>query len=145
MTRQQAERALETVRQWVEQAGLTLHPVKTRLVDASERGGFDFLGYHFERGLRWPRKKSLDKFKETIRQKTRGNTVRGRLRAIQRQRHKGKGRARPRSSEMAQCLFRRTWVNLPELETTLCRFLLLKTKNTKVIKPMKTNPCSKLT
>ncbi|MGH7967694.1 MAG: group II intron maturase-specific domain-containing protein, partial [Limisphaerales bacterium] len=36
----------------------------------SQKGGFDFLGYHFERGYRWPRKKSLDKLKETIREKT---------------------------------------------------------------------------
>jgi RNA-directed DNA polymerase len=40
-------------------------------VDASQPGGFDFLGYHFERGYRWPRQKSLDKFKEAIRAKTR--------------------------------------------------------------------------
>jgi RNA-directed DNA polymerase len=51
-------------------AGLTLHPTKTRIVDASQKGGFDFLGYHFERGYRWPRPKSLDKFKEAIRAKT---------------------------------------------------------------------------
>jgi hypothetical protein len=38
-------------------------------VDAQE-DGFDFLGYHFERGQRWPRKKSLRKFKDTIRAKT---------------------------------------------------------------------------
>jgi hypothetical protein len=37
-----------------------------------EKGGFDFLGYHFERGHRWPRPKSLDQFRETIRQKTGG-------------------------------------------------------------------------
>jgi len=67
---EEAQRALETVRQWVEQAGLTLHPAKTRIVDASQPGGFDFLGYHFERGMKWPRKKSMDKFKEAIRQKT---------------------------------------------------------------------------
>jgi RNA-directed DNA polymerase len=67
----EAEQALEQVRQWTAQAGLSLHPVKTRIVDASQPGGFDFLGYHFERGLRWPRKKSLDKFKDTIRAKTR--------------------------------------------------------------------------
>ena len=66
----EAERALEQVRQWTAQAGLTLHPVKTRIVDASQPGGFDFLGYHFEQGQRWPRKKSLDKFKDTIRAKT---------------------------------------------------------------------------
>jgi hypothetical protein len=33
-------------------------------------GSFDFLGYHFERDHRWPRQKSLDKFKDTIRVKT---------------------------------------------------------------------------
>ncbi len=27
--------------------GLTLHPEKTRIVDATQNGGFDFLGYHF--------------------------------------------------------------------------------------------------
>lgn len=65
-----AQPALQAVRQWVEQAGLTLHPTKTRIVDASQAGGFDFLGYHFERGMRWPREKSLAKFKEAIRQRT---------------------------------------------------------------------------
>ena len=67
----EAHRALETVRQWAQANGLTLHPVKTRLVDATQKGGFDFLGYHFERGLKWPRTKSLDKFKDTLRHKTR--------------------------------------------------------------------------
>jgi RNA-directed DNA polymerase len=66
----EAEEALAQVRAWMDKAGLTLHPTKTRIVNASEAGGFDFLGYHFERGYRWPRQKSLDKFKETIRQKT---------------------------------------------------------------------------
>ena len=70
-SREEAERALNTIWQWMEQAGLTLHPTKTRIVDATQRGGFDFLGYHFERGYRWPRKKSLDKVKDVIRQKTR--------------------------------------------------------------------------
>jgi RNA-directed DNA polymerase len=65
-----AQAALAKVRQWMEAAGLTLHPTKTRIVNASEPGGFDFLGYHFERGYRWPRKKSLDKFKEALRAKT---------------------------------------------------------------------------
>lgn len=134
-TESQAQEALQTVRQWVEEAGLVLHPTKTRIVDATQRGGFDFLGYHFERGLRWPRQKSLDKFKEAIRQKTPrtqtgpmkiivGNVnrtlrgwmayfqhsignifppldtwVRGRLRSIQRKRHKGSGRARGRDHQ----------------------------------------------
>jgi len=66
----EAEEALEEVRQWTAQAGLTLHPTKTRIANADEQGGFDFLGYHFERGKRWPRRKSLDKLKDTIRGKT---------------------------------------------------------------------------
>lgn len=67
----EAERALAQVRQHVEAMGLVLHPTKTRLVDASQPGGFDFLGYHFERGMRWPRTKSLNKLKDTIRDLTR--------------------------------------------------------------------------
>ena len=67
---EQAQAALTTVGQWMEHAGLTLHPTKTRIVNASEPGGFDFLGYHFERGYRWPRKKSLDKLKDALRAKT---------------------------------------------------------------------------
>jgi RNA-directed DNA polymerase len=66
----EAQEVMEKLHQWVGEAGLILHPTKTRIVDATQKGGFDFLGYHFERGYRWPRKKSLDKFKETIRQKT---------------------------------------------------------------------------
>ncbi len=67
---QEAEEALKQVRDWMEKAGLTLHPTKTRIVNAAEPGGFDFLGYHFERGYRWPRQKSMERFKETIRHKT---------------------------------------------------------------------------
>jgi RNA-directed DNA polymerase len=64
---------MEKVREWVAKEGLTLHPEKTRIVEASEPGGFDFLGYHFERGMKWPRKKSMDQLKDTIRRKTRRN------------------------------------------------------------------------
>jgi RNA-directed DNA polymerase len=63
--------ALEEVKRWTQENGLTLHPEKTRIVDANQRGGFDFLGYHFERGKKWPRKKSMGKFKDAIREKTR--------------------------------------------------------------------------
>jgi RNA-directed DNA polymerase len=69
----EAQRALVLVQQWTVEAGLTLHPEKTRIVDATQVGGFDFLGYHFERGLRWPRPKSLKKVKDTIRAKTKRN------------------------------------------------------------------------
>jgi len=51
--------------------GLTLHPAKTRIADAQQGNGFEFLGYRFEGGRRHVRKKSLDKLKETIRGKTR--------------------------------------------------------------------------
>ena len=70
-SQEQAQQALELVRRWVEENGLSLHPNKTRLVDASQAGGFDFLGYHFERGMKWPRRKSLNKLKDTIRRKSR--------------------------------------------------------------------------
>jgi RNA-directed DNA polymerase len=65
-----AQAALAEVRAWMEAAGLTLHPEKTRIVNASAPGGFDFLGYHFERGLKWPRQKSLRKLREGVRLKT---------------------------------------------------------------------------
>lgn len=70
-SRAKAEAAMGRVREWTENNGLQLHPTKTKIVDATQRGGFDFLGYHFERGMKWPRKKSLDKFKDAIRAKTR--------------------------------------------------------------------------
>jgi RNA-directed DNA polymerase len=66
----EASRALELVRAWVSDNGLTLHPTKTQVVDA-RADGFDFLGYRFEGGTRRPRDKSLEKLKETIRAKTR--------------------------------------------------------------------------
>ena len=66
---EEATAALAVVQQWTASAGLTLHPTKTRLVD--ERcDGFDFLGYHFEAGKRWPREKSRKKLRDTIRAKT---------------------------------------------------------------------------
>jgi RNA-directed DNA polymerase len=67
--REDAERALERVRQWTADNGLTLHPTKTKIVDALT-DGFDFLGYTFRGRLRLPREKSLDKFRSTVRAKT---------------------------------------------------------------------------
>jgi RNA-directed DNA polymerase len=66
---QEAAAALAVVQQWAAQAGLTLHPTKTRLVNALE-DGFDVLGYRFVAGRRGPRAKSLQKFKDTVRAKT---------------------------------------------------------------------------
>lgn len=69
-TREEAERALAMVQAWTAQAGLTLHPTKTKIVDA-ETEGFDFLGYRFVKHRRFPRRKSLAKFRDAIRTKTR--------------------------------------------------------------------------
>lgn len=74
-TPEDAAAALAVVRDWTAQAGLTLHPVKTRLVDA-RTDGFEFLGYRFQAGQRWPREKSLAKFKDTVRAKTKRTTGR---------------------------------------------------------------------
>jgi RNA-directed DNA polymerase len=71
-TREEAEAALALVAAWVAENGLTLHPEKTRIANCRKKGnGFEFLGYRFERGRRHVRKKSLDKLKEKIRDKTR--------------------------------------------------------------------------
>lgn len=66
----EAQEAMAEVAGWVEEAGLVLHPTKTRIVDASQPGGFDFLGWHFERGWKWPREKSVTRFKEVLRERT---------------------------------------------------------------------------
>lgn len=66
-----AHAALALLQTWTTDAALRLHPEKTRIVEATRRGGFDFLGYHFERGYRWPRTKSLRKLKDTLRTQTR--------------------------------------------------------------------------
>lgn len=69
---EEAEAALTTVRAWVAENGLTLHPDKTHVGDCRQKGeGFDFLGYRFEAGRRWVRQKSLKRIKDRIRAKTR--------------------------------------------------------------------------
>ena len=68
---EQAHAALAEVRAWVEANGLTLHPDKTHIGDCRIEGqGFEFLGYRFEAGKRWVRKKSLQGFKDKVREKT---------------------------------------------------------------------------
>ena len=68
-TQEDAERALALVQRWVADNDLALHPTKTKIVDARTEG-FDFLGYHFRGDLRLPREKSLKKFKDEVRKKT---------------------------------------------------------------------------
>ena len=70
-SRGEADAALAEVRAWVNEAGLTLHPTKTHVGDCRIPGqGFEFLGYRFEGGRRFVRKKSLNKLKDSIRAKT---------------------------------------------------------------------------
>jgi RNA-directed DNA polymerase len=71
-TQEDAEKALSIVQEWTAERGLTLHPTKTKIVHVDEEG-FEFLGYRFIKHRRFPRKKSLAKFKETIRGKTQRN------------------------------------------------------------------------
>ena len=71
-SQEEADAALAEVRDWVAANGLALHPDKTHLGDCRQPGqGFEFLGYRFEAGRRWVRKKSLDRLKDKIREKTR--------------------------------------------------------------------------
>lgn len=73
-----AEAALAQLQNLLTERGLTLHPQKTRIADLHTPGdGFDFLGYYFTRTkrtgrlTRWPRVKSLKKFKDRLRALTR--------------------------------------------------------------------------
>ena len=68
-TEQRAEQALRIVGRWTKQVGLKLHPDKTKLVDEST-GSFDFLGYRFKQGNKYPSKKAKRKFLSTIKEKT---------------------------------------------------------------------------
>ena len=71
-TREEAEAALARMQRWCEAQGLRLHPDKTHIGDCRVQGqGFDFLGYRFEAGRRWVRKKSLKAFKTRVKDKTR--------------------------------------------------------------------------
>ncbi len=66
-----AQDALAEVQAWAKENGLTLHPDKTHVGDCSVVGqGFDFLGYRFEAGRRWVRRKSLNALREKIRERT---------------------------------------------------------------------------
>lgn len=78
-SREDAESALTRMRAWVSPNGRTLHPDKTHVGDCRIEGqGFEFLGYRFEAGQRWVRKKSLISLRDKVRAKTRrseGNSL----------------------------------------------------------------------
>lgn len=62
---QEAELALSEIQQWVQAAGLTLHPTKTKIVD-SRTESFAFLGYSFRGDQIHPRRESLAKMKARL-------------------------------------------------------------------------------
>ena len=68
-SQEQAEAALEEVKRFVAERGLTLHPEKTHIVD-SRMKSFAFLGYSFRGKLRFPRDKSHRKMVDRIRRLT---------------------------------------------------------------------------
>jgi RNA-directed DNA polymerase len=69
---EEADAAMAEITAWVTANGLGLHPDKTHVGDCRQPGhGFEFLGFRFEAGKRWVRKKSLTRLKDTIRAKTR--------------------------------------------------------------------------
>jgi RNA-directed DNA polymerase len=74
--RQEAEEALRKIEQWMAEAGLTLHPQKTRLVDMNqEKACFEFLGYRFYRTKagkvgHLPRPKSVKKLRGRLKPMT---------------------------------------------------------------------------
>ena len=73
-----AHRALSRLRELLKERGLTLHPTKTKVVDATQRPGFEFLGYRFSGKYRYPRSKSMKKLRDSIREKTprtNGNSI----------------------------------------------------------------------
>jgi RNA-directed DNA polymerase len=67
---EKAQQALALVQSWVTENGLILHPTKTQVVD-SRTESFNFLGYQFVGTDHRVSEKSLRKFKDTIRRKTR--------------------------------------------------------------------------
>ena len=72
---EKAARALAVVQEWTAEAGLMLHPTKTRIVNATT-DSFEFLGYRFSKGKCFPRAKSIQKLKDKIRAKTKRNNGR---------------------------------------------------------------------
>jgi RNA-directed DNA polymerase len=70
-TESEAQKAMQLISRWMQAAQLQLHPEKTKVIDATQPGGFEFLGYHYERGYKWPRHKSELKVRETLRRRTR--------------------------------------------------------------------------
>jgi RNA-directed DNA polymerase len=84
-TREEAEAALQRLRELLEVRGLELHPEKTRIAHLMERPGFQFLGYQFFSSYRDPRPSSKDKLRKAIHAKTKltnGNSLEDIIKAL---------------------------------------------------------------
>jgi RNA-directed DNA polymerase len=98
-TPEQAQAALEVVRDTLADLGLELHPDKTRVVDLRDgREGFDFLGCHFRARMsgrlweqkrivryylhRWPSQRAMKRLRAKIRDRTGRNRVGTDIRVI---------------------------------------------------------------
>lgn len=86
-TEAQAQEALRRVQGVLTGLGLTLHPVKTRVVYLGEgTGGFDFLGFHYRRVVSWRQRGRYYCQKWPSQQAMRG--IRERIKAITAPRHR---------------------------------------------------------
>jgi len=67
----EAKKAFQFIKEWTQQANLSLHPDKTHIGNSLVKGeGFEFLGYAFESKKRYVRKKSLKSFRDKVKEKT---------------------------------------------------------------------------
>ena len=71
----EAKAAMFKVMAWVKDNNLCLSPEKTQMGNCLEIGqGFEFLGYHYERGYKFVRRKSLARMRERLRELTPRNS-----------------------------------------------------------------------
>ena len=71
----EAKLALKYIKKYMVTHKLKLHDTKTKIIDARDTEGFDFLGYNFSKDTRkWPTKKSMGKFKDVVRWHTKRKT-----------------------------------------------------------------------
>ncbi len=95
---QAAEGVLQTLHEWMSQAGLELHPGKTKVVDMGQpKAHFDFLGYRFWRGKtsgglrRFVRPKSKKRLRDALKPLTRRGNAHSMETIIQRLRRPLRG------------------------------------------------------
>ena len=69
-SQEEAERAHARLADLLTERMLKLHPLKTRIVDAMQQPGFEFLGYRFAGRYRYPRPTSQNKLRDAVREKT---------------------------------------------------------------------------